>query len=241
MRVDDSPAAAPGSGDDAHHPAGLAARLRAAAGLTDEGVSLQWLAQAHGPAAHGSLLLLLAVPCLLPVPGAGTVVGMGILALALALWRTPGALAGAPARCAGGFHAAETPPAGGRAAAFTLPARVGALRLSPRWAARVLRLLAATYALAGRLSRQRLSHLATAHPRLLLAALVAAMAVIIVLPIPFGNVLPALALMLLGIGLVFHDGVAVLLGWLFSALALCFTAALCVGAWALAARGWAGW
>ncbi|MCR5868038.1 MULTISPECIES: exopolysaccharide biosynthesis protein [Aquincola] len=200
-------------------PAGLAQRLRhAAAELPGEGVSLQWLAQAHGPAAQGSLLVLLAVPCLLPVPGSGTVVGMGICALAAALWRGRGAMA--------------------------LPQRVGGFQLSQRWAARVLRLLAAAYALAGLLSRPRLSHLATGHPHGLLAALVGVMAVIIVLPIPFGNVLPALALMLLGIGLVFHDGVAVLLGWLMSALALLGTTALFIGAWLLA-RGllpaWLPW
>jgi hypothetical protein len=38
------------------------------------------------------------------------------------------------------------------------------------------------------------------------------MAFIVVMPIPFGNVLPALALMLIGLGLVFRDGVAVVLG-----------------------------
>ena len=38
------------------------------------------LAQAHGPEAHGTLLLLLAMPCLLPVPGVGTVLGMGMAA-----------------------------------------------------------------------------------------------------------------------------------------------------------------
>ena len=37
------------------------------------------------------------------------------------------------------------------------------------------------------------------------------MAFIVVMPIPFGNVLPALALMLIGLGLVFRDGVAVVL------------------------------
>lgn len=215
MQADPHAGSGAGAGQAEHPTHGLAGRLRAAAAdLPGDGVSLQWLAQAHGPAAHGSLLLLLAVPCLLPVPGAGTVVGMGIMALALALWRAPGAL--------------------------TLPGKVAGFQLSQRWASRVLRLLASTYALAGRVARQRLSHLATSHPRLLLAALVTVMAVIIVLPIPFGNVLPAIALMLLGIGLVFHDGVAVLLGWLFSALALGFTAALGLGAWALAG-GLAGW
>jgi len=32
--------------------------------------------------AHGTLLLLMAVPCLLPVPGVGTVLGLGTAALA---------------------------------------------------------------------------------------------------------------------------------------------------------------
>lgn len=196
--------------------AALPHRLRsAAAELPGEGVPLQWLAQAHGPAAQGSLLVLLAVPCLLPVPGSGTVVGMGICALAAALWRGPGQMG--------------------------LPKRVGDFRLSQRWAGRVLRLLATAYALAGMLSRPRLSHLATGHPHGLLAALVGVMAVIIVLPIPFGNVLPALALMLLGIGLVFHDGLAVLLGWLLSALALLFTGGVFAAAWWLARSPLPAW
>lgn len=198
-------------------PAGLAQRLhQAAADLPGEGVSLHWLAQAHGPAAQGSLLVLLAVPCLLPVPGSGTVVGMGLCALAAAMWR-----------CG----------AGAGRGGVSLPRRVAGFQLSQRWAARVLRLLAAAYALAGRLARQRLCHLATGHPQGLLAALVGAMAVIIVMPIPFGNVLPALALMLLGIGLAFHDGLAVLLGWLMSAVAVLGTAALFIGAWWLARQG----
>ena len=45
------------------------------------------MAQAPGPEAHGTLLLLLAMPCLLPVPGVGTVLGLGMAALAAAIWR----------------------------------------------------------------------------------------------------------------------------------------------------------
>lgn len=61
-------------------------RLRAtAAALRGERVSIQALAQAHGPAAHGTLLLLMAVLCL--VPGVGTVLGLGLAALATAMWR----------------------------------------------------------------------------------------------------------------------------------------------------------
>ena len=63
-------------------------RLRdAAAALRDERVSMQAMAQAHGPEAHGTLLLLVAMPCLLPVPGVGTVLGLGMAVLAAAMWR----------------------------------------------------------------------------------------------------------------------------------------------------------
>jgi hypothetical protein len=58
------------------------------------------------------------------------------------------------------------------------------------------------------------------------------MAVIVVLPIPFGNVLPALAMMLIGLRLVFRDGVAVVLGLAMVGLALFVTAGLLLMAWA---------
>lgn len=45
-----------------------------------------------------------------------------------------------------------------------------------------------------------------------LALLALALAVVIFLPIPLGNMLPALALMLIGLGLVERDGVAALVG-----------------------------
>mgnify|MGYP000896822459 CR=1 FL=1 len=59
----------------------------AAAALPAERVSMQTIAKAHGPAAHGTLLLMTAVPCLLPVPGVGTVLGLGMAALAAAMER----------------------------------------------------------------------------------------------------------------------------------------------------------
>lgn len=100
-----------------------AQRLReAAAALQDRPMRLQQLLRLHGRAGPGALLVVLAVPCLLPVPGAGTL-----------------------------------------------------------------------------------------------------MALVIFLPIPFGNVLPAVALLLIGLGLVFEDGLALLLG---AALGLFVVAAL---------------
>ncbi len=46
---------------------------------------MQTLAQAHGPAAHGTWLLLMAVLCLLPVSGVGTLLGLETAALAAAM------------------------------------------------------------------------------------------------------------------------------------------------------------
>jgi len=182
-------------------------RLReTAANLPAERVSMQTLAQAHGPAAPGTWLLLMAVPCLLPVPGVGTVLGLGMAALAAAMWR------GQSSAC--------------------LPRRVAELELSRTWAQRVLGMLASAYCVAGRLARARLSHLASPERRSWTAAAIGLMAFIVVMPIPFGNVLPALALMLIGLGLVFRDGVAVVLGLAMAALAMCVTAGVMLMAWA---------
>jgi hypothetical protein len=181
-------------------------RLREAAGtLPGERVSMRTLAQAHGPAAHGTWLLLMAAPCLLPVPGVGAVLGLGMAALAVAMWR------GQSAAC--------------------LPRQVAELELPRQWAQRVLAMLASAYAVAGRYARARLSHLASAEERSWTAAAIGLMAVIVVMPIPFGNVLPALALMLIGLGLVFRDGVAVVLGLAMAVVATGVTAGVMLLAW----------
>ena len=151
------------------------------------------------------MLLLLAAPCLLPVPGVGTVLGLGMTALATAM-------------CYGD-------------ATNCLPERVANVEMSRPWAQRVLRLLASTYAMAGRLAKGRFSHLAAAGRRSWVSATVGLMAIIVVLPIPFGNVLPALAMMLIGLGLVFRDGVAIVLGFATAGLALLLTAALVAMVW----------
>lgn len=179
----------------------LAQRLHeAAAALEADRVCVAALLQAHGPAAQGSLLLLLAVPCVLPVPGAGTLFGLGVLALAAALWR--------------GTDEAR------------LPRRVGALEMPRERARQVLTLLARVYAAAGRLSRVRMRWALAVPARRTVAVAVAAMAVVLVLPIPFGNILPALALGLMALGLVFEDGMAVVLGVVSAALTTAGTVAL---------------
>jgi hypothetical protein len=123
-------------------------RLRnAAAAIRDERVSMRATAQADGAEVHGTVLLLLAIPCLLPVPGVGTVFGLGLVALAVAMWR------GHCAPC--------------------LPHRVAEIELPRHWAQPVL----------------------------------------------------------VGLGLVFRDGVAVILGLLMSGVAVVATTALLLMAW----------
>ncbi|MBC7940250.1 MAG: exopolysaccharide biosynthesis protein [Chitinophagaceae bacterium] len=191
-------------------------RLRdAAAAIQDERVSMRAMAQAHGPEANGTLLLLLAMPCLLPVPGVGMALGVGMAALAVGMWRGHGE------PC--------------------LPQRVANLELPRHWARRVLEGLASAYEMAGRHARARLSHLAGPTWRSALAVAVGSMAIIVVLPIPFGNLLPALALMLIGLGLVFRDGIAVIVGLLMSGVALVATTGLLLMTWIWGSEWILGW
>lgn len=181
-------------------------RLRdAAAGMSGERVSMQSMAHALGPEAKGALMLLMSVPCLLPIPGVGTVLGLGMVALAVSMWRG---------------HAVTG-----------LPPRVAQLDIPRSWAQRVLIVLASAYAIAGRHAKARFSHLAGNQWRCATAAVVGLMAVIVLMPIPLGNVLPSLALICFGLGLAFQDGVAVVLGFVMSGLAMLVTAGLVLTAW----------
>lgn len=180
----------------------LSTRLaRAAENITDERVPLSLLADAHGSAAaQGSLLVLLAVPCVLPVAGVGSVLGFGLIALAVAIWR-------------------------GEACA-ALPARVAGVQLPRAVAQKVLRHLAQVYRRAEQLSCERWSHVVGPGFRGWLGAKAGLMGAVIVLPLPLGNVLPAVSLLLLGLGLLFRDGLAVLLSALFAGLTVAYTGAL---------------
>lgn len=179
---------------------------RSATELGNQPITLGDLAQAHGPALPGSLLVLVSAPCALPIPGVGNVLGVTMILMALAMWRGND---------------------------WTiLPARVSRFRLSARAARWVLRLLARVYRLAARWSRQRLSHLTLLQRRTWLAPKLALMGAVIFLPLPFGNVLPALAVMVLGVGVAFRDGLAVLSATGLAVASVAYAAAVAAGAWA---------
>lgn len=176
----------------------LASRLRASSGALPPGpVPLAALAEAHGGAWQASLLVLMAAPCLLPIPGVGIVLSLGLALLGLMLLQQP--------------HRG-------------MPVRLGRLTLPREGATRSLALLARFYDLAWRITRPRMTALAGPHARWWLGPLTVVMAVLIFLPIPFGNVLPAASLMLAGLALAARDGLMML-------------ASLGVGAGALASSG----
>jgi len=177
-----------------------------AAEMDDQPITLGALAQAHGPALPGSLLVLVSAPCALPIPGVGNVLGVTMMIMALAMWRGEDWT--------------------------VLPSRVARLEMSARSARWVLRLLARVYRLAGRWSRERLCHLTVLQRRTLLAPKVALMGVVIFLPLPFGNVLPALAVVVLGVGIAFRDGLAVLSAAGLALASVAYAAAVAAGAWA---------
>lgn len=183
----------------------LASRLRATAGQLPPGpVPLAALAEAHGGAWQASLLVLLAAPCLLPIPGVGSVLSLGLGLLGLMLWLAP---------------------------QDGLPPRLARLRLPREGATRSLALLARFYELAQRLTRPRLTLLAGPWARWWLAPLTLAMAALIFLPIPFGNLLPAMSLMLAGLALAARDGLLMLASLSVGAGALASSAALIALGW----------
>lgn len=174
--------------------------------LGDRPMTLGDLADVHGSSLPGSLLVAVSAPCALPVPGVGNVLGVTMILMALAMWR---------------------------GSDWTvLPNRVSRFQLSARSARRVLRLSATLYRLAARWSRPRLCHLTVLPARTWVAPTLALMGVVIFLPLPFGNVLPAVAVTVLGIGVAFRDGLAVVCAAGLALASLAYAAALAAGVWA---------
>lgn len=158
-------------------------RLAQQRGEDCEPLSLQQLLAMHGQATMAVLLILLALITTVPVAGAGMLFSLGIMAWA---WRW-----------------ARRQPA-------PRLERLRALRLNGQAAYRVLRWLAWMYAFAHRWSRPRWDGLLAPGLRWPWAGWVLLMAFIIFLPIPFGNVFPAVALLLFGLGLLTRDGLMLL-------------------------------
>lgn len=151
-----------------------------------ERIAVGDLLAALGDRALAALLFVFAVPNVLPVPpGASTILGAPLVFLAaqLAFGRRPWL----PAVIAG-----RTMP---RADFAALVRRIGP------WLARAERLL-----------RPRASALALPPMEYLVGLVCLLLAVVLVLPVPLGNMLPALAISLLALGILERDGLWILAG-----------------------------
>lgn len=182
----------------------LARRLREAADQhalsPDLKLNVRELVQLHGDASTAVLLMLMSALTVIPIAGAGTVLSFAIVALAWAWLR--------------GHDE------------FPLPRRVGDLTLNETWTRRSLHGLAWTYERAHRWLRPRWpvwSHGAT---RALWSGWIVLMAGVIFLPLPFGNVLPSVSLILLSLGWMARDGIALLASGVVGVAALAYTVSL---------------
>lgn len=169
-----------------------------------------------GEQATALVLLIFAIPAIIPTPGipAGMVFGTALVLLAAQL------VIGADR-----FWLPE------RMARVEVPHRLlvsMAVRLGPKlqWLETWLR--PRWTALSGR---------AALRP---LGLVIVIMGLVIALPIPFGNVLPGLAVFFIALGLAQRDGLAIGLGLVFGLAALLFTAFILLGGWWIIS-GWLGW
>ena len=155
-----------------------------------------------GPEGLGLAVLLLTLPTLIPVPGPlGMVLGTLLALLSLQV------LAGASRLWLP--EAIRRRPAPSR----TLRAAIAGALPWVGHAESVLR-------------ERRMSVLTGRRARILLALPVLALALVITLPIPFGNAVPAVALIVIALGLMARDGVAILCGLGISVVALAWTGLL---------------
>lgn len=168
----------------------------------EERVSLGALAAALGGPGYGVLMLVLALPNLVPIylPGLSAVLGLPLAAIALQL-------------------------ALGRPRPW-LPRWVLRRSMSKaEFAAVVLRALP-WLRRAERFMRPRLEHLAAGPAERILGLVAVALALLLSLPILFSNIPLALPIVLLALGLLARDGVLVLIGFVAAAAAVALAAAL---------------
>ncbi len=168
-------------------------------------LSLSDLLDMHGNGSAHVVLLVMALASILPIAGTGNVMALGMLLLATSYVQGHGQ--------------------------FSLPQRVGRFKLDPKWSRRSLRALDWIYDKAGRCMQPRWTWAMHPSTRLMWSAWIGLMAVIIFLPLPLGNVLPAFSLMALSLGWMFADGLALAVSLLFGLSALAYTLALWQAVW----------
>lgn len=173
--------------------------------FSDTKVTINDLQEALSTRAYGLLLFVLALPNLIPIPAPGlsALLGLPLIFLTVQLvlgQKTP-------------WFPAFITRRGIRASHFE--------RLCKRavpWVKKLERFI-----------RPRLAVLTTPPADRFIALLCVALSLMIMLPVPFGNALPALAICLFAIGILQHDGVCVLVGLVVAAISAALVAAFVGG------------
>lgn len=170
--------------------------------ITHERVTMGQAFDRLGQEGLGLALLVLTLPALIPIPGpVGFTFGTLTFFIGLQV------LLGAQSLWLPGILRRQTLPTSAmrRVIAASLP-----------WLMRIER----------HLQESRLPRLAGPEARVLLAAPVMGLAFIIALPIPFGNMAPAIALVAFAVGFLARDGLAILTAIVLAALAFGWTVVL---------------
>lgn len=175
--------------------------LRRLADSDEPRVSIGAILDAFGDRAFGALLLIFALPNALPMPpGTSTVVGSPLVFIAFQL------MIGRPVLWLPRFIVE-------RSLAREDFAKIAA-KVEP-WVARLERLL-----------KPRLLVLTTPLADRFAGAACLVLSIVLILPIPFGNMPPAAAISAFALGLMERDGGAVALGWFGTAVSVAILAAL---------------
>lgn len=189
------------------HGQRLSSVLRRIAADIEDRIRLSELARLFGDRTFGALLLVFALPNLIPLPpGSSTVLGVPLIFIAAQL-------------------------AVGRPVLW-LPRSIGDRSFAKGDMQRIVELTTPALRRTERLLAPRFGWLL--NDRLIGAACLV-LAIILALPIPLGNMLPALSICAFALGLLQRDGLAVLAGWGIAAVSL-VVVALVSGAVILAAR-----
>jgi hypothetical protein len=170
--------------------------------LKGDRVKLGDMVDALGEAGIGLTILMLALPSFIPVPGlpTGVVFGTALAILALQI------MTGADRLLLPRWLRERSLPRG--------PVVTGGLWIAP-WFRRIEWML-----------KPRLGLLSGRMAHVVLAIPIFVHAVMILLPIPLGNQLPALAVIVFAFGLIERDGVAVLIGWGLTIVAIAWNSAI---------------
>lgn len=173
-----------------HSSVSLSSLLLAfAANFSAERVRVRDITESLGQRSFGFILLIFALPNSLPiigVPGVSTITGLPMLFVAVQM--------------ALGYNRVYLP----RWIADSSLATADFQKLIQKVAPSLMRI--------EKLMRPRISILTQGRAERWLGAFCVLLALVLVLPIPFGNLLPALGILFVALGLIERDGVCVLLG-----------------------------